>query len=126
MKGLLISLLAILLGIGTGLSLDIPYIYSKYVAVAIIACIDSVLGAFVSNIQERFDIKVFLSGFFGNSLIAMFLTFIGEKLDADLYLAAILVFSTRIFNNFSTIRRYAVEKVQDMDYKKYVKGNKEK
>lgn len=124
MRGLIITVVAIVLGVVTGLSLDIPYMYSKYLAVAIIACLDSVLGAFVSNLQERFDIKVFLSGFFGNSLIAMFLTFIGEKLNADLYLAAILVFSTRIFNNFSIIRRYAVAKAQDIDYKKYVKGNR--
>lgn len=124
MRGLIITSVAILLGIVTGLSLDIPYMYSKYLAVAIIACLDSVLGAFVSNLQERFDLKIFLSGFFGNSLIAMFLTFIGEKLNADLYLAAILVFSTRIFNNFSVLRRFAVEKAHDIDYKKYVKGNK--
>lgn len=88
----------------------IPYEYSKYTAVAIMAAFDSVIGAIYGHIKNEFDIKVFVSGFFTNAIIAILLTVIGEKLDADIYLAAIFVFVTRIFTNLSRIRREILNK----------------
>ena len=38
------------------------------------------------------------------------LTILGEKLNVDIYLAAIVVFVWRMFMNLGTIRRYYVEK----------------
>ena len=38
------------------------------------------------------------------------LTLLGEKLNVDIYLAAIIVFVGRMFNNLAIIRRYYVEK----------------
>ena len=35
----------------------------------------------------------------------MFLTWLGQKLGLPLYLAAVLVFGTRMFQNFAEIRR---------------------
>jgi len=53
----------------------------------------------------------------------MLLTFIGRKLDVDIYLAAVIVFSGRLLNNFSTIRRSYISKLEDKK-NEYTKQNK--
>ena len=83
----------------------IPQAYSNYAAVAILAALDSVLGGFSASLDGKFHIRVFLSGFFGNSLLAALLAFIGDKLGIQLYLAAVFAFGNRIFINFGNIRR---------------------
>lgn len=123
MAGVIILLGFIIAGFLTGLNVVVPYVYSKYIAVAILACLDSVFGAFTANIEKKFRINIFLSGFFGNALIAILLVFIGDKLNVDIYLAAVIVFSGRLLNNFSTIRREYIQKIDDKVNKK--KENKE-
>ena len=100
-----------LLGILIGFLLPtIPYSASTYLAIAIIAALDSVFGGFASYIKKNFDMKVFVSGFFVNAILAMLLTYLGEKLNVDIYLAAIIVFVGRMFNNLGIIRRYFLYK----------------
>ena len=70
----------------------IDYSYSKYLAIAILACLDSVFGGIAALMENRFDIRIFTSGFAGNALLAVGLTYLGEKLGLDLYLAAVFVF----------------------------------
>lgn len=89
----------------------IPYTYTKYLAIAIIAALDSVFGGITSTLKKNFDMKIFISGFFVNAILAMLLTYLGEKLNVDIYLAAVVVFVGRMFNNLGTIRRYYVEKI---------------
>ena len=43
----------------------------------------------------------------------MALTYLGQKLNIDIYLAAVVVFVGRMFNNLGTIRRYYVEKLTE-------------
>ena len=88
----------------------ISYTYSSYLAIAIIAALDSVFGGIASVINKKFDIKIFISGFFGNAILAILLTILGQKLNVDIYLAAIVVFVGRMFVNLAIIRRYYVEK----------------
>ena len=88
----------------------ISYTYSSYLAIAIIAALDSVFGGIASVINKKFDIKIFISGFFGNAILAILLTILGQKLNVDIYLAAIVVFVGRMFSNLGIIRRYYVEK----------------
>ena len=88
----------------------IPYSYSGYLAIAIVAAIDSVFGGINSLLNKKFDIRIFVSGFFGNAILAMLLTYLGEKLNVDIYLAAVIVFVGRIFTNMSIIRRYYIDK----------------
>ncbi len=102
------SLLGVLLGF---LIPTIPYTASKYLAIAIVAALDSVFGGIASHIKKNFDLKVFVSGFFVNALIAMLLTYLGQKLNVDIYLAAIIVFVGRMFNNLGIIRRYYLSKI---------------
>lgn len=101
-----------IIGVIIGLNIPtIPYTYSGYLAIAIIAALDSVFGGITSTLKRNFDIKIFISGFFVNAILAMALTYLGEKLNVDIYLAAVIVFVGRMFNNLGTIRRYYVEKI---------------
>ena len=88
----------------------IPYTYSGYLAIGIIAAIDSVFGGITAVMKGNFDLKIFVSGFFGNAILSILLTFLGEKLNVDIYLAAIIVFVGRMFTNLSIIRRHYLEK----------------
>ena len=111
--------IAILIGciLGAILGLNVPmisYTYSSYLAIAIIAALDSVFGGIASVIKKNFDLKIFISGFFGNAILAILLTILGQILNVDIYLAAIVDFVWRMFMNLGTIRRYYVEKWSDM------------
>ena len=88
----------------------IPYTYSGYLAIAIIAALDSVFGGITATLNKNFDLKIFVSGFFGNAILSILLTYLGQKLNVDIYLAAIVVFVGRMFNNLSMTRRYYIEK----------------
>ncbi len=89
---------------------NIPPQYSKYVAVAILASLDSVFGGLAANVQKKFDFKIFVSGFLCNSLLAAALVFLGDQLGLDIYVAAIFTFVYRLFLNFSIIRRFLLNK----------------
>ena len=107
----LVMIIACVLGVIVGLNAPmISYTYSSDLAIAIIAALDSVFGGVASVINKKFDMKIFISGFFGNAILAILLTVLGEKLNIDIYLAAIVVFVGRMFNNLGIIRRYYVEK----------------
>lgn len=88
----------------------IPYTYSSYLAIAIIAALDTVFGGIASTVKGNFDLKIFLTGFFGNAILSMLLTYLGNRLNVDIYLAAIIVFVGRMFTNLAIIRRYYVDK----------------
>ena len=79
-------------------------------AIAIIAALDTVFGGIASVIKGNFDLKIFLTGFFGNAILSILLTYLGNRLNVDIYLAAIIVFVGRMFTNLAIIRRYYVEK----------------
>lgn len=108
----MIVIIGLLIGIilGLALNISIPDIYSTYLTVAILACLDSVFGALKAYLGNTFDSIVFISGFFGNAVIAVALTYLGDKLGIPMYLAAVIVFGGRLFNNFAVIRRLAIDK----------------
>lgn len=96
----------------------ISYTYSGYLAIAIIAALDSVFGGIYSSLNKKFDMAIFLSGFFGNAILAILLAYLGQKLNVDIYLVAIFVFVSRMFNNLAGIRRYYLEKIRERTSKK--------
>ena len=67
-------------------------------------------GGIASVAKGNFDLRIFLSGFFGNAILSIALTYLGERLNVDIYLAAIVVFVGRMFINLAIIRRYYIEK----------------
>ena len=114
----MIPLLGLIIGILIGvffIPVNIPQQYSNYVAVAILAALDSVFGGIAANVQGKFDLKIFLSGFFGNALLAAALAYIGDQLGIQIYLAAIFAFGNRLFLNFAIIRRYILNKSSKKD-----------
>lgn len=58
----------------------ISYTYSSYLAIAIIAALDSVFGGMSSVIKKNFDLQIFISGFFGNAILAILLTILRRKI----------------------------------------------
>ena len=88
----------------------ISYTYSEYLAIAIVAALDTIFGGILASTKKNFDMGVFISGFLGNAVLSILLTYLGSKLNVDIYLAAIFVFVWRIFNNLGYIRRYYLEK----------------
>lgn len=99
--------------LGVILGLLIPYNLSSatlpYVAVAIIAALDSVFGALLANLNKKFNLNVFMTGLVSNAILAVLLTYMGNLLGINLYFAAIIVFGVRMFNNMASIRRITLD-----------------
>jgi small basic protein len=106
----LLPLLGLLVGVLAGLVLNVNvgFEFSRYTAVAILAAMDSVLGAIRAELDGVYDNRVFISGFVTNTIVAVILTFIGDRLSIDLYLVALITFGLRIFNNVALIRRHFI------------------
>ena len=122
---------AIIIGsiVGALIGMNVPnisYTYSGYLAIAIVAALDSVFGGITSVLKGNFDFKVFISGFFGNAILSILLTWLGVKLNVDIYLAAIVVFVGRMFTNLAIIRRYYIDKWSKKLEKEEIKNEDEK
>ncbi|SFA88292.1 small basic family protein [Clostridium frigidicarnis] len=113
----MIAFVGLLLGILIGLipEVNIPTQFSPYMSVAILACLDSVFGAIRSSMSNNFHANIFISGFFGNAALAAALAYLGDKLGIPIYMAAVIVFGGRIFDNFAIIRRLLIEKAKSHD-----------
>ena len=92
LAGLLVGVLA-----GLILNVNVGFEFTRYAGVAILAELDGV-----------YDNRIFISGFITNTIVAVVLTFIGDRLSLDLYLVALITFGIRIFNNVALIRRHFV------------------
>jgi len=106
------ALLGLILGVVLGLYVPLffPVTYAKYMSVAVLAALDSVFGGIRAAMEDTFDLTVFISGFFSNALLAAGLAFVGERLGIDLYLAAVVAFGVRLFQNLAIIRRHLLKK----------------
>jgi Uncharacterized conserved protein (small basic protein) len=104
--------LGLILGLAIGYisPFSVPVDYAKYLSVAILAALDSVLGGIRSVQEENFDSIVFLTGFFSNILLASLLAYVGDRIGVDLYLAAVVAFGVRLFQNVAIIRRHLLKK----------------
>lgn len=110
----MIAFIGLLIGIVIGLmaKVNIPEKFSPYMSVAILACVDSVFGAIRASLSKNFQADIFISGFFGNAALAAALAYLGDKLGIPIYIAAVIVFGGRIFDNFAIIRRLIIEKAK--------------
>jgi len=109
-----VPVIGLLLGVFLGLSLDVTISlqYSSYLSIAILAALDTVFGGIRASLEKHFDSRVFISGFFFNTLLAALLAFIGVQLGVDLYMAAVFAFGVRLFNNLAAIRRLMVSRTR--------------
>jgi small basic protein len=104
----MVAVVCAVVGVALGLlsPVTIPITYARYTAVALLAGLDSIFGAFKAYIAGTFEPRVFLSGVVTNMALAGGLTYVGDKLGVDLSIAAIVAFGVRIFNNLASIRRH--------------------
>ena len=110
-----LPLLGLILGVALGILTDIqiPSVYENYLSIAVLAALDTMFGGIRAQLQQVYDDKVFISGFFFNIALAAGLAFLGVHIGVDLYLAAIFAFGVRLFQNIAVIRRILLTKLED-------------
>jgi len=107
------AFLGLAIGIIIGLisTISIPLEYAHYSAVVILGLLDAIIGAIRADVDNNtYDTTVFLSGLVFNAILALAITFLGESLGLNLYLAATVVFTFRIFQNVGVTRRVLLDK----------------
>ena len=107
-RPVLLPLAGLLVGVllGLVLNVNVGFELARYSAVAILAAFDSVLGAVRAELEGTYNNRIFVSGFVVNAVVAVLLTFVGDRLGLDLYLVALITFGLRIFQNVALIRRH--------------------
>ena len=108
------AILGILIGIilGLGVDIPIPIEYTRYTAVVSIGILDALFGAIRAEVtKDHYDTVIFISGLLFNIALAIGITFLGDKLGLDLYLAATVVFTFRIFANVGISRRALLQQL---------------
>lgn len=111
---MIIAIIGLILGILLGgvLNINIPMKFSPYMSIAIFACLDSIFGAICAKLSKTYRDDIFITGFFGNAILAAILVYFGDLLGVPIYIAAVILFGGRIFNNFAIIRRLLLDKAK--------------
>jgi len=110
------ALTGILIGIIIGFQIQysIPLAYTKYTAVVLIGILDALFGAIrAETTKDQYSAPIFITGLAFNIILAVIITYLGEKLGLDLYLAATVVFTFRIFSNVGITRRAILQNFFD-------------
>lgn len=110
----MVLLLALALGMTLGLltNLSVPVALLTYLGVAVLAALDSCLGGVRASLERSFDDRAFVTGFLTNTLMAALIVFIGERIGVrELYLAAVVAFGVRMFDNLGAVRRLILERL---------------
>lgn len=112
-----IAIICLVLGglLGFFINIKVTAEASVYIAIAIFAAFDSIMGGIVAYLNKKFDLPIFISGFFSNAILSISIIFLGTKLGIDIYLAIVIVFTMRIFQNFAIIRRFLLNKYKKCD-----------
>ncbi|MGI6643647.1 MAG: small basic family protein [Bacillota bacterium] len=102
----------LLLGVLFGLNVpwQVPSIVARYLAVSLLAGVDTSLGGLKASLEGDFDILIFATGFFVNAVLSGVFVYVGDVLGIELYLAAVVALGVRIFNNLGVIRRHYLNK----------------
>lgn len=107
-----LPIVALIIGFFAFLRVKLPPEFAEYLGVAVVAGFDSVVGAIKSQIEGKFNDRVFVTGFFTNALMAALLLYAGNALKINYVAIAIMVaLFIRIFNNLGFIRRYLVARL---------------
>jgi small basic protein len=124
---IILPLLAVFLGFAlfysSARSFEADEALARYMAIAVLAGLDTVLGGLRARLGNNFDDLVFVSGFFINALLAASMVALGEKFGLEtgfgdqrisvMMIAAVVVFSTRIFNNLAALRRMVIDNYRE-------------
>ncbi len=110
-----LPLLSLIVGalIGSILTVNASLGIAKYLSIAILAALDSVLGGVRALLEDTYDGLIMLSGFVTNALLAMALAFLGTQIGIDMFMAATICFALRIFSNLAFIRRDLITRYRE-------------
>ncbi|UCH34780.1 MAG: small basic family protein [Armatimonadota bacterium] len=84
---------------------SLPLGYADYISLIILASLDAIAGGARARLEGRFDDAIFITGVIFNSLAAVALTYIGDRMGMSLYLAPMVALGVRIFYNMGRVRR---------------------
>ena len=103
----MLALFSLLIGalIAVLLQPTVPQDATRYLAMAVVAAIDSAFGGLRSYLERTFNDRIFVIAFVSNALVAAFLVWVGDQLGVDLSTAVVVVFGVRIFQNLAALRR---------------------
>jgi small basic protein len=104
-----IALVALVAGIVVGLILrpSLPVGLAPYLPVVVVAALDVVLEGVEERLEGAYHEGELLVGFLANSLLAVFVVWLGDRLGApDLTIGVIIVFGFRMFQHLTAIRRF--------------------
>jgi small basic protein len=103
----MLAIVGLLIGAVTAYVLqpEIPQDVTRYLAMVVIAAIDSSFGGVRSWMEQTFNDRIFLISFLINAAVAAALVWVGDHLAADVSTAIVVVFGIRIFQNVAAIRR---------------------
>ncbi|MFC1721355.1 small basic family protein [Patescibacteria group bacterium] len=126
------AFIGVVIGIAVGVvsHFAIPPEFARYTAVAVLAMVDSIFGAWRAELVTRYQYKtdytfkgpgskqkrdqydpvIFISGLVFNTALAAAFTYLGDRLGLDIYIAVIVVFTWRIFMNLGVVRRVYLSK----------------
>ncbi len=92
--------------------LAIPLGCAPYVAIALVAGFDSVVGGWRASLEGKYDSGIFVTGFFVNAAAASLFAYIGDAIGIGFSLipAVAVPFAIRIFTNLGYIRRYLLQR----------------
>jgi len=104
---IVLPLFALLIGffIVFKLNVALPVGYADYVTLIILASLDAIAGGVRARLEGTFDDAIFVTGAIFNSLAAVALAYIGDRMGMSLYLAPMVALGVRIFYNLGRIRR---------------------
>lgn len=92
------------------IKVDVPNYFANYLSLATLAGLDSIFGGIRAGLEGKFHDDIFLSGFAVNAMLAAGLALVGDLINVNLFLAAVVVLGGRVFLNLSLIRRYWLTK----------------
>ena len=103
----MLALFSLLVGalVAVLLQPSVPQDATRYLAMAVVAAIDSAFGGLRSYLERTFNDRIFVIAFVSNALVAAFLVWVGDQLGVDLSTAVVVVFGVRIFQNVAALRR---------------------
>jgi small basic protein len=102
--------LALVAGLVAGFLLlpSAPGWLAPYLPVAVVTALDALVGGLRAALERVFDDLVFVASLLTNTVVAVLLVLVGERLGVGgaLTTAVVIVFGIRIFTNATALRRH--------------------
>lgn len=99
--------------LGMIFNVQIAPVFARYLSIGFLAAVDALLGGLKANLSDTFDELIFITGFLMNILFAVLIAYAGDRLGLELYIAVIVVFGIRIFQNLGAIRHLLIARYRN-------------